>query len=295
VFEGSTPTSTTTLVGHGSGTGTLTVAGTASIPRAWFRLVPSHGQSLVLAERDLALSGDPNLRDIGGYRTTSGDWVRMGVVYRSQALDDLTPTDLSTVNGLGITDVYDLRTPSEASGSPDAQISGATYHLINVFGTQSPPGDVGSTTASAQTYMITMNRQFVAAASDRAALGTLITDIANSTGPQLYNCTAGKDRTGWATAVILTLLGVPPSTVMQDYLLSNTYYFDSAATQRLVKGQTPAQTGTLTAVLDVSPTYLQSGLDQVARSYGSMYDYVVKGLGVSPATVTKLRNKLLVP
>jgi protein-tyrosine phosphatase len=294
VFEGSSPTSTPTPVGSGSGTGTVTVAGAPGVPRAWFRLVPTHGQSLVLADRDLGLTGDPNLRDIGGYRTTSGAWVRMGVVYRSQALDDLTPSDLSIVNGLGITDVYDLRTPDEASGSPDAQLAGATYHLVNVFGTPSPGGNVGTTTASAQSYMTTMNRQFVTGSADREAFKTLLTDVADSTGAQLFNCTAGKDRTGWATAVILTLLGVAPSTVMQDYMLSNTYYFDSAATQNLLKNQSASQTATLTAVLDVSPTYLQSGLDQVTSTYGSMYAYVVKGLGVSPATVTKLREKLLV-
>jgi protein-tyrosine phosphatase len=249
---------------------------------------------LVLAERDLELTTDPNLRDIGGYRTASGDWVRMGVVYRSQALHSLSAADLATVDQLGITNVYDLRTPDESSGSPDAAVQGATYQLLNVFGTPGPIINAGTTSASAQQSMVDMNVHFVTGSPDRAALKKLITDIADSTGAQLFNCTAGKDRTGWATAVIQSVLGVPESTVMQDYLLSNRYYFDSPAVQSSIKSASPSQAATSTAILDVNAKYLEAGLDQMKKSYGSTYNYVVQGLGVSPATVAKLRQRLLV-
>jgi protein-tyrosine phosphatase len=294
VFEGSSATDTPTAVGSGQSSGTLTAVRTPGVSRAWFRLVPSKGTSLVLAERDLGLTTDPNLRDVGGYRTASGDWVRMGLVYRSQALHPLSATDLAAIDQLGITDIYDLRTPAEASGSPDATVSGATYHLVNVFGTPGPVINAGTTSTSAQQSMIEMNVHFVTGAPDRAALKQLITDLADSTGPQLFNCTAGKDRTGWATAVILSTLGVPESTVMQDYLLSNRYYFDSPSVQSSIKSASPSQAAVSTAILDVNARYLQAGLDQMKKSYGSAYNYMVQGLGVSPATVAKLRARLLV-
>jgi protein-tyrosine phosphatase len=294
VFEGPSATDATTVVGTGRSSGTLTAAGSPGVAREWFRLVPSSGQSLVLADRDLGLTSDPNLRDIGGYRTTSGDWVRMGVVYRSEALSSLSATDLSVVDQLGITDIYDLRTPDEASGAPDASIPDASYHLLNVFGTPGPTLDVGTTPATAQQSMIEMNDQFVTGSADRAALRQLMTGIADSTGAQLFKCTAGKDRTGWATAVILSVLGVSESTVMHDYLLSNTYYFDSPAVQASIKSASPSEAATLSSVLGVNAEYLQAGLNQITTSYGSVYNYVVHGLGVSPTTVSKLRDRLLV-
>jgi len=294
VYDGSTATDATNYIGDGQGSGSLTVTETPGVSREWFRLVPDNGETLAVTDRDLGLASVPNFRDIGGYRTTSGDWVRMGVVYRSQALSPVSAADLADIRQLGITDVYDLRTPAEASGNPDSVPPGATYHLVNVFGTTGPEVDFGSTALQAQQGMMAMNKQFVTGAADRAAVGTLITDIADSTGAQLYNCTAGKDRTGWATAVILTLLGVPQPTVMKDYLLSNTYYFDSPAVQDLINTSSPSHAAYLTAILDVNPTYLEAGLNQVTNSYGSMYNYAVKGAGVSPAVIVKLRDRLLV-
>jgi protein-tyrosine phosphatase len=100
----------------------------------WIRLVPTVGEPLVLTVRDLGLASDPNLRDIGGYRTTDGQWVRMGVVYRSQALS-LSPADLAVVDNLGITADYDLRTTEEIAESPD--VVPATGHVPRRSGSSS--------------------------------------------------------------------------------------------------------------------------------------------------------------
>ena len=106
MFAGSNSTAQPHFVGFGSGDGSLTV--TASYGD-WIRLVPTVGEPLVLTVGDLGLASDPNLRDVGGYRTTDGRWVWMGVVYRSQALA-LSPADLAVVDNLGITADYNLRT-----------------------------------------------------------------------------------------------------------------------------------------------------------------------------------------
>jgi protein-tyrosine phosphatase len=122
----------------------------------------------------------------------------------------------------------------------------------------------------------------------------LLTDIANSNGAVLYHCSASKDRTGWATAVLLTLLGVPRDTVTQDYLLSNTYYFDSPAVQAELKAMPAAESAVYAPLLEVQASYLQAGFAQVAASCGSTYGYAVHGLGLSPQMIAKLRHKLLV-
>ena len=291
VYAGKTQSSQQHRVGAGSGTDTVTVTAAYG---SWIRLVPSQGAALVLTVRDLGLASDPNLRDIGGYRTTDGQWVKMGVVYRSQALS-LSATDLATVDQLGITADYDLRTPAEIAASPDVVPAGATYTNLNVLGDSSTTSISGVTSAAeAEQYMEEGERDFVTDSTATTAFGSLLTGIADGKGAALYHCSAGKDRTGWATAVILTLLGVPESTVMQDYLLSNTYYYDSAAVQAMLAAMPAAEAAVYTPFMEVESSYLQAGLDQVKSSYGTMYDYAVKGLGLSPQTIQKLRERLLV-
>jgi protein-tyrosine phosphatase len=289
VFAGSSAAAQPHFVGFGKNDGkndgqlTLTAA-----YGNWIRLVPTVGAPLVLTVRDLGLASDPNLRDIGGYRTTDGQWVRMGVVYRSQALA-LSPADLTVINSLGITADFDLRTAEEIAASPDVIPAGASYTNLNVMADISLTPTLTSP-ASAEQYMDEIEQDFVTNPTTQAGFGTLLTDIANSNGAVLYHCTAGKDRTGWATAVLLTLLGVPRVTVVQDYLLSNTYYFDSPAVQAELKAMPAAYA----PLLEVQASYLQAGFAQVTASYGSMYGYAVHGLGLSPQTIAKLRHKLLV-
>lgn len=289
VYQGTSAAGACHLAGFGGGQGSLVVSASGG---DWFRLVPRCGASLTVTERGLGLASNPNLRDIGGYRTTDGQWVTMGVVYRSQALT-LPAADLAVVDTLGITGAYDLRTPAEIAAAPDVVPAGATYLSLNVFGKDSPSGPSLASAAQAQQFMEDMGREYVISAPARAAFGTLLAGIAGSSGAQLYHCSAGKDRTGWATAVILTLLGVPAETVMSDYLLSNPCYYDSPTVQAMLSALPAAKSAIYGRMLDVEPAYLQAGLDQVAASYGSMYNYVHQGLGLSDATIAKLRHRLL--
>ena len=197
------------------------------------------------------------------------------------------------MDNLGITADYDLRTTEEIAESPDVVPARATYTNLNVMGDISLEPTLTSAAAAAS-YMEEIEQDFVTNSTAQAAFGTLLTDIANSNGAVLYHCTAGKDRTGWATAVLLTLLGVPQATVMQDYLLSNTYYFDSPAVQAELSEMPAAESAVYAPLLEVHASYLQAGFAQVTASYGSMYGYAVHGLGLSPQTIVKLRHKLLV-
>lgn len=290
VYAGTSASSQKHRVGAGSGTDTVTVTAAYG---SWIRLVPSQGSPLVLSVRDLGLASDPNLRDIGGYRTADGQWVRMGVVYRSQALS-LSASDLAAVDKLGITADYDLRTTAEIATSPDVVPAGAAYSHLNVIGDSTSTSISGVTSAAqAEQYMQEGEREFVTSPTSQAAFKALLTGIADGDGAALYHCTAGKDRTGWATAVVLTLLGVPQSTVMQDYLLSNQYYFDSPAIQAMLAAMPAAQAAVYTPFMEVESSYLQAGFDQVETSYGTMYNYAVHGLGLSPQTIQKLRERLL--
>ncbi|WP_037906685.1 tyrosine-protein phosphatase [Actinacidiphila yeochonensis] len=290
VFAGTSASAQTRLVGTANGSAKLTVTG---VHGSWVRLVPASGAPLVLTVRDLGLASDPNLRDAGGYRTADGQWVRMGLVYRSAALT-LSAADQKVVDSLGITSDVDLRTPAEIAAAPDSVPTGAKYTNLNIIGTGSAGMATSITTADQMAAMMEdTERSFVTQDNAKQDFGKLITQIANAKGATLYHCSAGKDRTGWTSAVLLTLLGVDRATVTQDYLLSNQYYYDSPAAQATLAAMTPEQAAVYAPALQVRASYLDAGFDEVSKDYGSMYDYAVKGLGISPATIAKLRARML--
>jgi protein-tyrosine phosphatase len=281
--------SRTPVFAHGSD-GSVTI--TTSAARPWVKLVPDHGAPLVVASRYLGLTGVLNARDAGGYRTEDGQWVKSGLLYRTAALTP-TASDLALLDTLHISAVYDLRTTAEIAATPDTVPAGAQWVNLNVLGDSSVSIPAIATPAQAEQYMEEVEVDMVDSASGKAAYASLIDDIANSNGASLYHCTAGKDRTGWASAVILTLLGVDPQTVMNDYLLSNEYYLDAPQVQAELAAMPAAESAIYEKFLAVEPEYLQAGLNEVSSEYGSMYNYVTKGLGVSPATVARLRAKML--
>lgn len=252
------------------------------------------GSSLKATTRVLGFASAPNFRDVGGYRTTDGRWVRYGVVYRSPALA-LNDADLIMASGLGITGDFDLRTTAEAAAIPDVALPGAEYVHLNVLG---DAGDVTLQAVSSRDHavavMLATQRSFVDADTAKAAYSELFTRLATDQGASVYHCTAGKDRTGWATAVLLTLLGVSRETVMQDYLLSNSYYLNSPTVQAQLMALPSGKRAIDRRFMAVYPAYLQASLDRVEEKYGSMEAYAKQGLGLAPDLILQLRNKLLV-
>ncbi|MFF5255221.1 tyrosine-protein phosphatase [Streptomyces leeuwenhoekii] len=279
-------------VASGGATGTVTVKGLPAADRQWFDLVPAHGGALRLADRLIELDGTVNFRDAGGYRTEDGRWVKMGVVYRSDALDKLTDADLAKLKRLGLAADYDLRTTAERTDAPDRVPEGTRYVAANVLGDGSPVFSLPRTAAEAERLMIDAEKSMVGAASAKAAYSAVFADLADGDPDgTLYHCTAGKDRTGWASAALLTALGVPRETVMADYLASNDYRAEANAA---ALAALPAeQAAVYKPMLDVRAAYLNSGFAEVERAYGSFAAYERKALGLDARELRELRAELL--
>ncbi|EIK96200.1 protein tyrosine/serine phosphatase [Pseudomonas sp. M47T1] len=244
------------------------------------------------------LTSIDNFRDLAGtttaYTAANDGTLREGVFYRSNAL---TPSaaDLATLNGLGITAVYDLRTASEVAATPDTLLTGATYTNIDIIGSSTSGADISSlsltSAADAVAMMQETNREFVSDAAMRSQFGVLFNDLASVDGAALFHCTAGKDRTGWTAAVLLSIAGVNTSTIMANYLATNDY------TATRVAATLAALPSSMAAIyeplLTVDASYLQAGLDEVTALYGSMDNYLKEGLGLSQATIYVLRAKMV--
>jgi protein-tyrosine phosphatase len=153
-------------------------------------------------------------------------------------------------------------------------------------------GDV--TGIDAGQLLIDANTQF--ASEFTPQFKTFVQEVQAANGrPVMFHCTAGKDRTGFAAAILLRILGVPPETVMQDYLLSKEYALQARARDifilRLTKGQETA--AIVEKLSGVEAVYLQAAFDEIDARYGSFDAYVRDGLGLSETDIQTLRSALL--
>jgi protein-tyrosine phosphatase len=293
-------------VGAGGSSGTVHVTGLAAAPRWYFELDPAKGESLVTADRSLHLASAPNLRDIGGYRTSDGKWVKVGLLYRSDGLDALSDADNATLQALGVKLVCDLRTNGERSSKPDKEIPGSTNEQIDIIGEDELTAKITSAITSGdkaaqqellgngkgERLLVDGGRSFVSAPNSQAGYKVFFERIEDPNNlPTVLHCSAGKDRTGWASAAVLTALGVPKATVMQDYLASNDYLKEK-------NEKTLAQTGALIdsallePVLTVKAPYLNASFDEVKSKYKT-FDKYLAAIGVTKADTQQLQDELL--
>lgn len=251
----------------------------------------------------------PNLRDLGGWPTRDGRTVRRGVLFRSAQPTDLSEADGQALAGLRLRRIIDLRSAAERAARPDPVLPGVRNRAIDVLGdtrgatparllelldnpreaTEALGGDRG-TALLAQAY-----RDLVSLPSARTGYGQALRDLLDQGNrPALLHCTTGKDRTGWAAAVILSLLGVPREDIMAEYLLTNEQLrpalqpiFDAFETE----GGDP---DVLEPVFGVRPLYLETAFAQMASQYETVEGYLARGLSIGPMDQEALRGALLV-
>ncbi len=218
----------------------------------------------------LRLGSADNFRDVAGpgYPTADGRRLRRGVFYRSNQLR-LSEADHGTVSGLGLRAVLDLRSKPEIDLHPDVEVPGAAWHNFDVSGIPMEQVAELRDRQSAVVLMDDVYRGFVDDERVRTEFGELFIQLATG-GPQLFHCTAGKDRTGWVAALLLHVAGVDDATIDSDYLLSNSR---TAGSRARIEAEIAEHAGAdhldafePTLVVDVE--YLRSGYDAITRTYG---------------------------
>lgn len=278
--------------------GLLVLAGCGGDPHAD---MPDH-----VRQRHLALDGAPNFRDLGGYETADGRRVKWGQFYRSDDLAALTDDDLEKLEGLGLELVCDFRSESERQAEPDrlpaddppevADLAiGAENFMVKDLRERISSGDLEGLDLRAM--MIEGNRQFATTFSPQyAAMFDRITQAENR--PALVHCTAGKDRAGFASAMILSVLGVPRETVMADFLLTN-HYTQQATERQLflieVFSLFRVDSDALRPLFGVEPAYLEAAFDAIDAQWGDFDTYRREALGLDDAEVEAFRMAVLEP
>ena len=277
--------------------------------RPYFLLTAAGGERAVVGERRLPLEGSPNFRDLGGYIGAGSRSIRWGQLYRSGELGRLSDDDLAYLHGLGLKVICDFRTAFEVEQSPGRRPDGPALLNLPISGGDVPMvalyqavgnGDFSELDGE---HLVRANRLFVREFTPTYA--EMVKRVVHSDGrPALIHCTAGKDRTGLGTAILLWILGVPMETVFADYLLTNEY---NAQRNEMMLGKLrqaiAGNNGVAAETVDLSPMvalttakrdYLRAAVESITADYGSIDNYIHDGLGVTAGTKKEIQDNMLV-
>jgi protein-tyrosine phosphatase len=241
-----------------------------------------------------------NLRDFGGQHLGNGRRVRHGNLYRSGSLSALSPADQVMLDQLGIEAVVDLRSIEERLNHPSewvpatgkvvqSQIPDTKAMLREIFS-----GDIHDAEVC--------HRQFSHFYEQipelyAAEFSEMLAFLADGNMPLLINCSAGKDRTGVAVALVLTVLGVAPSDIFADYMMTNDRLRDNPAFTQMLSGRimssyTALPDAARQVLMSVHLDHLNAAFSRIALDYGSVSGYIETRLSISPRMQQQIRQNL---
>jgi len=246
-----------------------------------------------------ALAGALNFRDLGGYAAADGRTVRWNTVFRSGTTHALTPDDISALARLGIRYAFDLRSNKERHEHPSrlTDITDLKYHYRDHADV---PGDIrrmlhgpDASAEASHRLMIAVYRELPRDFKD--AFRSLFNHLADGELPLVFNCAAGKDRTGVAAALLLSALGVPRATVVEDYLLTD-QFFKRSCDMILRDKQAPLFANVDRVVWEplmrVHADYLDAMFSELEETHGSVHGYF-NTIGVDASVIERMRDQLL--
>ena len=264
--------------------------------------------SSTLPDRRIMLASAANMRDLGSLPVEGGVFAP-GKVYRSASLAQLNDTDQCTFVDLGIAEVFDLRTKAEREAQPDRLPSGIDLVGVDVLadgqgGVAAAVGTLATDPAAVndllgggkvQDMLADTYRSLVTLPSAHAGYRELFQAISapDHDGAVLFHCTAGKDRTGWAAASLLLLLGADEATVQSDYLQTNDDLVPTLGPllkNAAAKGVDP---DLIREAFSVRIEYLDAAQEVVASQYGTIEEYFSSGVGLNSRTIDTIRERLI--
>jgi protein-tyrosine phosphatase len=241
-------------------------------------------------KRCLNLTGASNFRDLGGYAGSGGRTVRWRRLFRSDHLADLTPDDLATLRELGLARTFDFRGVAERAAVPYV-LPGVVSHGLPIEPTVVQRMKELLEARQQLTVPATvrlMQQTYVAFVHDNSPRFTeLFRHLLDNDTPLVFHCTAGKDRTGLAAALILLALGVARPVVMQDYLLTNDLFRQPSVTPGLTSPEV------LDVLWRVQEGFLNAALHAVDADYGGVPQYLQQTLRLGPKEQQRLAELYL--
>ncbi|MCD8540083.1 MAG: tyrosine-protein phosphatase [Leadbetterella sp.] len=258
--------------------------------RPYFGVITSANDTLIVTERKIPFARPQNFRDLGGLVNMEGKTVKWGQFYRSDELSGLRNEEFAGFQALGIKAVYDLRSEKEITEAPNRLPEDVQYNhrpVFNESGNHSFEGIEDKiksgtiTEAETREMMKAVNKAF--ATENIPVFRKVLTEVLESGSPVLYHCTAGKDRTGFLSAMILSVLKVDRNTILDEYEMTN--YYTKQKTEALLKSGHPMMANVkpevLKALMGVDRSYIQEAFRVIDGQFGGIDAYLKNEMGIT--------------
>jgi protein-tyrosine phosphatase len=240
--------------------------------------------------RHFNLIGASNFRDLGGYAGKDGRTVRWRHIFRSNHLGHLTETDIAVLRGLGLRNAFDFRGADERSAAACA-LAEITVHSLPVEPTVVAALRArlaGGKPLSPADGIEVMRESYIGyVRQNTERYRSLFAHLLGDSAPLVIHCTAGKDRTGFACALILHALGVPEEVIAEDYLLTNRFYRRDRSASNDIPDDVRQVLGSVEA------SFLAAAFDAIRADYGDLQRYFSDGLGLGAAERATLQARYL--
>jgi protein-tyrosine phosphatase len=240
--------------------------------------------------RHFNLIGASNFRDLGGYIGKDGRAVRWRQIFRSNHLGHLTSADVAVLRGIGLRTAFDFR-GSDERGEAVCAIDEITVHSLpvepTVVATLRARLASGKALSSIDGVEVMRESYIGYVRQNTQRYRSLFVHLLGESAPLVIHCTAGKDRTGFACALILHALGVPEGVISEDYLLTNRFYRrDPSVTNDLPYD-------VLQVLGSVESSFLGAAFDAIRLDYGDLQGYLNEGLGLGATERAILQARYL--
>ncbi len=261
-------------------------------------------QAVCMNDRVLPLEGVHNFRDYGGYAGADGARLRTGLLWRSAQHGDATDPDLEAIKALQLGTVIDLRGPTEREAKPCRRYPGFAAEVLHHH----------DETAGLALH-VDAAKDAISAAEARQAMEDLYAGIAwrpnlvpmlrryfevleQRDSASLVHCVAGKDRTGFAVAMLHHALGVHPDDIMADYLMTNAAgrieARIAAGASQIRQRYGAIDDATVRTLMGVEESYLANAFRAIRERHGDLDAYLAEVLGVDAPRIAALRQRYLV-
>jgi len=282
-------------------TGAARISGLAPNLRHYFYLLPAGGDGVTAAQRDVPFEGGVNFRDLGGYAAPGGRHVKWGRLYRSGHLSNLTTADQACFESLDIHTVCDFRLSEERANESIALPNDPRIEILEippgvkdrfffhrVFQESSDPDDVVQAVHDVVRSMV----------DESAGHYRRLFEVLLESGDHniLINCSAGKERTGVGSALILIALGVPRETIYYDFMLSQRYFPTEKEIPRVLEKYEVGTSGEqavqlVMPLLETRESYLRAAFDFIDENFGGGIEFLHENYGIKTAELQYLRDR----
>lgn len=247
------------------------------------------------AQQNVNIEGSPNFRSLSGISNKEGKKIKEKIIYRSGNFPKLSENDITIFNSLNINTIVDFRNDDEISKDPDFIPQGQKIVTKRAMIGSIDPKSMGRfmevlknpdfKSSDVDSLLVNANRNFVENIHD---FKPFFDAISQENTVVLFHCSAGKDRTGIASSLLLHILDVPKEEIMLDYLHSN-----EAASKIKINSFGGVPQERMAMLMGVKATWLEAAWDGIIKKYGSIDSMLFKEFGIDQKIKQKIKNKYL--